>query len=55
MLDIEIAKDTSFLATEEGIYQYTSNNEIVKVDCNATLNATQINDILFALTHIHNR
>lgn len=45
--DIEIAKDTSFLATEEGIYQYTSNNEIVKVDCNATLNATQINDILF--------
>lgn len=44
--DIEIAKDTSFLATEEGIYQY-NNNEIVKVDCNATLNATQINDILF--------
>ncbi|PTX61033.1 two component regulator with propeller domain [Kordia periserrulae] len=45
--DIEIANNTAFLATQEGIYQYNAKNEIEKIDCNTTLNATQINDILF--------
>ncbi|MGH1383178.1 ligand-binding sensor domain-containing protein [Kordia sp.] len=49
--DIEIVDNEVFLGTRKGIYKYTLTDKIQRVDCNTTLNSTQINDILFDGTH----
>ncbi len=43
---IEIVKNTTYLGTQKGIYTYHS-NDTKRLDCNAILNSTQINAILF--------
>lgn len=45
--DIEITDNLTYLATIKGIYQYDAQEGTKPVDCNAILNSTQINDILF--------
>jgi ligand-binding sensor domain-containing protein len=45
--DIEVANGATFLATRKGIYSYNPIDGTQKLDCNTTLNNTQINDILF--------
>jgi len=44
---IEIANNTVFLGTQKGIYTYDSVKGTELLDCNAILNSTQINAILF--------
>ncbi|MBC8755905.1 histidine kinase [Kordia sp. YSTF-M3] len=45
--DMEMVNDKVFLATRKGIYAYNTVDEPKRVDCNASINSTQINAILF--------
>ncbi|MCH2195729.1 two-component regulator propeller domain-containing protein [Kordia sp.] len=49
--DIEIVGKDAYLSTRKGIYKYNVIDGVQKLECNATLNATQINDIQFDGTH----
>ncbi|WP_298514195.1 two-component regulator propeller domain-containing protein [uncultured Kordia sp.] len=49
--DIEIVDKDAFLSTQKGIYKYNVIDGVQKLDCNTTLNGTQINDILFDGTY----
>ncbi|WP_160129160.1 ligand-binding sensor domain-containing protein [Kordia antarctica] len=44
---IETTTNATYLATRKGIYTYTSVDGTKPLDCNAIINNTQINDILF--------
>ncbi|WP_298422583.1 sensor histidine kinase [uncultured Kordia sp.] len=47
VLDIEITNSNTYLATEKGIHYYKSDEGTKPLNCNAIINASQINDILF--------
>ncbi|WP_430412082.1 ligand-binding sensor domain-containing protein [Kordia sp.] len=44
---IEIANGKTYLATKKGLYYYKADEGTKPLNCNAILNATQINDVLF--------
>ncbi|WP_046758332.1 ligand-binding sensor domain-containing protein [Kordia jejudonensis] len=44
---IETTENNTYLATKKGLYYYKPNEGAKPLNCNAILNATQINDVLF--------
>lgn len=47
IFDIEIANNKTYLGTKKGLYYYEIDEGTKPLNCNATLNKTQINDVLF--------